>query len=182
MAHTWLTRSSFKFGDVDMYTTYGIMLTGEPEDVILPQKRPRKVTIPNRHGAYDFGGKYYNERGLKLPCTTVKTTRQDIREIAYALSVKSEIRIWNDPNVYYIGCIYNATELNQIRGVANEFDMVFACDPFAYGAEKTVELTSASWANAGYQGTAPGPAVITLTNVGQTLSVTNITINQRDSQ
>ncbi len=126
MEKNWLTKSSFKFGTTDMFQRFGIMLTGEPEDVLLPALRPRKVKIPNRHGEYDFGAKYYEERGLKLPCTTVKTRdRISVREISYLLSKKSEIRVWNEPEKYYIGRIYDATVLNQIRNIGNEFDLVF---------------------------------------------------------
>ena len=166
MEKNWLTKSSFKFGTTDMFQRFGIMLTGEPEDVLLPALRPRKVKIPNRHGEYDFGAKYYEERGLKLPCTTVKTRdRISVREISYLLSKKSEIRVWNEPEKYYIGRIYDATVLNQIRNIGNEFDLVFVCEPFAYGSHITKSFSNNA-VTVEYQGTAETPAVITITNTG----------------
>ena len=38
MDKNWLTRSSFTFGGVDMYTEFGIQLTddGLPKDVLIP--------------------------------------------------------------------------------------------------------------------------------------------------
>lgn len=168
MDKNWLTKSSFLFDGIDMYTRTGIMLVREPEDVLLPRKRPRTVTNPNRDGVYDFGAEYYENRGLKLTCTTVKTkNRIDVREISYILRNKSEIRIWNEPEKYYIGQIYDETALNQIRNVSAEFVLVFDCEPFAYGPMRTKSF-SGSMLNPAYAGTARTPTVITVTNTGTT--------------
>lgn len=167
MDKNWLTKSSFLFGEIDMYTRFGIMLAREPEDVLLPRKRPRTVTNPNRDGVYDFGAEYYENRGLKLTCTTIKIkNRIDVREIAYVLRKKSEIRIWNEPEKYYIGQIYDETALNQIRNISSDFVLVFDCEPFAYGPLRTKNFSSSNKLNPVYAGTARTPTVITITNTG----------------
>lgn len=176
MARTWLTESSFMFDGVDMFDRFGIQITddGMPSDVLLPTIRSRKITMPMRNGAYDFGAKYYEERAITLNCVTVKVnTREDAREMAYLLSKKSQIRFWNEPEKYYIGRVYQAPTLEQIRNIGNRFSLTFVCDPFAYGEEVSDTFTTRYTPD--YQGTAPTPTKITITNTGgQTISQISI--------
>lgn len=182
MDKNWLTKSSFMFGQTDMFTAYGIMLESEPADVILPPLRSRKITIPERHGAYDFGAKYYDERGLQLNCVTIKTLkREQVREISWLLSSKSEIRIWNEPDKYYIGRIYDSAALNQVRRFANKFTLTFICEPFAYGETITAPFSADLIYRSEYQGTAPAPTYIQIINNGNT-AATNIRISQFDKR
>lgn len=182
MAYTWLNKSSFTFGGVDMYERFGIQLENEPHDVILPPLRSRKITIPQRHGSYDFGAKYYDERGLQLDCVTVRTlSREDVREISFMISRKSEIRIWNEPQKYYIGRIYDSTGLEQIRNIGNKFQLLFVCEPFAYGATSTVAFVNRQFLPT-YIGTAATPTYIVIRNTASSGNVTNIKITQIDKQ
>ena len=177
MSRTWLTESSFQIDDVDMFDRFGLQITenGMPSDVLLPAIRARKITLPMRDGAYDFGAKYYDERAITLNCVTVKAnTREDAREMAYLLSKKSQLRIWNEPDKYYIGRVYQAPTLEQIRNIGNRFSLTFICDPFAYGEEVTATFTTRYSPH--YAGTAPTPAILTITNTGsQTITSINIT-------
>ncbi len=180
---SYLNHGSFKFGGVDMYQQYGIMIldTGMPKDSFIPAIRPRKVNIPQRHGEYDFGAKYYEERTLTLDCITAKqmsgyTFRTFIREVTYALSKKSEIRLWNEPDKYYVGRIYDEIELNQLRDVGNTFTLTFLCEPFAYG-ESIYEAFDGNKFVPNYRGTAPTPAYITIVNNGS-VPIKNIRISQ----
>ena len=54
---TWQNTSSFLFGGQDMFQRFGLQLVddGMPSDVLMPDLRERKVTIPLRSGAYDYG-------------------------------------------------------------------------------------------------------------------------------
>lgn len=173
---TWLEKSSFQFGGVDMWNTYGIQIegTGYPSEILIPQLRARKVTIPMRHGTYDYGAKYYDERGISVPCVTTRIiSRAEVREIAYILSRKDKLYFWHEPDKYYIGRVYQAPTLEQLRNIGNRFSLTFICDPFAYGTEVTATFTSRYTPN--YQGTAPTPTKITITNTGsQTITSINI--------
>lgn len=177
MEYNWQTKSSFLFGNTDMYTRFGISLAddGMPQDVLIPELRPRKVTIPLRSGSYDFGAHYYNERPIALNCVTVKAgTRDDAREMAYILSKKSQIRFWNEPDKYYIGRIYTAPSLEILRKVGNRFSLNFIMEPFAYGDTITENFTNLRYVP-NYKGTAPTPTYIVIENVGET-AATNIQI------
>lgn len=175
---SYLENGSFKFGIIDMYETYGIQIldTSLPDDFLLPAIRPRKVTIPLRHGSYDYGAKYYQERTLTLNCVTIRDhtenqARSFAREIAYALSKKDEIRLWNESDRYYIGRIEKEVTLTQLRGVGNVFTLEFTCEPFAYGETivKNFENLSIS---PDYTGTAHTPTRIEITNTGDSDAVT----------
>lgn len=185
---SYTEHGSFKFGSTDMYDTFGIMLldTGMPEDLFIPAIRERKVTVPQRHGQYDFGAKYYNERQLTLDCITASPVdksqlRNYIREVTYVLSRKSEIRLWNEPDKYYVGRLYDEVSLTQLRDLANSFTLVFTCEPFAYGETYTESFDANLQYIPNYGGTASTPTYIVITNVGNT-NVSNIKIKQMDKK
>jgi len=180
---SYQNHGSFSFGGIDMYDEYGIMIldTGMPKDSFIPAIRSRKVAIPRRHGEYDFGAKYYEDRTLTLNCVTAKklndySFRAYIREVAYALSKKSEIRLWNEPDKYYVGRLYDEIELTQMRDLGNIFTLNFTCEPFAYGQTKYEAFTDRQYIP-NYKGTAPTPAYIEIVNKGS-VPIKNIRISQ----
>lgn len=183
---SYTEHGSFKFGNTDMYDTFGIMLldSGMPGDLFIPSIRERKVTIPARHGEYDFGAKYYNERRLELDCITANPVdksqlRSYIREVTYVLSKKSEIRLWNEPDKYYVGRLYDEVSLTQLRDTANTFTLVFTCEPFAYGRTYTERFDNNLQYIPDYHGTFTTPTYIVITNTG-TRNVSKIQIKQTD--
>lgn len=185
---SYTEHGSFKFGSTDMYDTFGIMLldSGMPGDLFIPSIRERKATIPQRHGDYDFGAKYYDERELELNCITANPVdksqlRNYIREVTYVLSKKSEIRLWNEPDKYYVGRLYNEASLTQLRDTANAFTLVFTCEPFAYGQTATYTFTNRQFTPV-YHGTIGTPTYIVIRNSAESGNVTNIKITQIDKQ
>lgn len=186
---SYIENGSFKFGNVDMFDTYGIQIldTSMAEDLLLPAIRPRKITIPLRHGQYDYGAKYYEERPLTLNCVTIRNhsenqARSFAREIAYILSKKDQIRIWNEPDRYYIGRIEREITLTQERDVGNVFTLEFTCEPFAYGETVVKNFVNLS-ITPNYTGTAHAPTLIEITNTGETdVSIIRISqVNRKDT-
>lgn len=173
MSYTYIDKSSFLFGGIDMYQQYGIQITddGLPKDVLKPQLRERKVVVPLRNGAYDYGAKYYDERSIALTCVTVRAgTREDAREMAYALSKKSQIRFWNEPDKYYVGRIYQAPDLDILRKIGNRFTLNFVMEPFAYGDTITAPFDGTRY-SVDYAGTADTPTYIVIDNAGSGAAV-----------
>ena len=96
-----MTGDSFSFGRYNSVDDWGLMVIAY--DYLLPPKRARKITIPGRSGSYDFGAKNWEERTLRMTCTlTRQVTKAEFREIIYALSKKARLRLWNEPDKYYI--------------------------------------------------------------------------------
>lgn len=179
MSYTWQDKSSFLFGTIDMYETFGIQISdnGMPNDVLKPQLRERKVTVPLRNGSYDYGAKYYDERPFAINCVTVKAgTRDDAREMAYTLSKKSQLRLWNEPDKYYVGRIYQAPDLECLRKVGNRFTLNFMLEPFAYRNTITQPFLNRIYIPE-YEGTADTPTYIVIRNIG-TGNAVNIQITQ----
>lgn len=172
---------SFEFAGTDMFTSYGMRIR-KKHDVLKPSLRERKIVIPSRSGAYDFGAKTYNERTILVECDTINTlTADDKREIAFLLSEKGEIRFWDDPDRYYIGRIYDAAEVEKVGGVGTYFPLTFICDPFAYavdggfGACMTFS-SSEMRMTVNYGGTAETPGVLKIKNNNASRAVASVQI------
>lgn len=185
MTGDFITKHSFMFGQTDMWRAFGIRIAddGIAEDALFPPLRSRKITIPGRSGAFDFGAKFYDERNLTLRCVNLTAgddalARTRAREIAFVLSQKGEIRLWNEPERFYVGRAYNAPGLEQLRRVGTEFSLTFVCEPYAYGATHTENFADGVFEKA-YEGTAPTPTLITIRNLG-TEAMTGIVIKQTD--
>ena len=179
MTMTYVDKSSFLFGTTDMYERFGIMIAddGMPDDVLKPTIRERKVTVPLRNGAYDYGAQYYDERPVSITCVTVRAgTRDDAREMAYILSKKSILRLWNEPDKYYVGRVYQAPSLECLRIKGNRFTLNFVLEPFAYRNTVTQNFDGLTY-SPNYAGTAPTPTYIVIENTGAGNAV-NISITQ----
>lgn len=161
-----MLKYSFTFGGVDMREKYGVWCTAY--DTFFPPLRSRKITVPGRSGAYDYGSNEYDERTLRLECDTrTGKTRAEMREIAYALSKKHEIRIWQEPDKYYIGKLYDPSELEDLGQIVYKFTLTFVCEPFAYGETVQVDFQGPVW-SASYEGTQETPTRLQITNTGST--------------
>lgn len=171
-----MTSDSFEFGRVDMYREYGIrMLHYDP---LLPQLRRRKLVIPKRSGSYDFGAKYYDDRPVRVECDTRRAlTKAEIRELAYILSKKNSLRFWDEPELYYIGRVYDTSDLDYIGSIGYEFTLTFECDPFAYGQAIQSEFGNTFCPQ--YGGTAPAPTRIVVRNASDH-AITGIQIRIRE--
>ncbi len=155
-----------------MRQTFGIAVA-KVHDVLLPALRARKVGIPHTDGRYDYGAKNWEERPLILECNIArKPTRAEMRELAYTLSQKGEIILWNEQAKRYVGRLYDPQVLTKIGRGQQEFTLEFVCDPFAYGNTKTYLLTNGN-NSIEYKGTAETPCLIVLKNTGTEI-ITNI--------
>lgn len=167
---------TFSFGGVDFYEKYSILLE-KTKDPIAPELRSRKVTVPDQSGAYDYGAKHYDERTVQLQCISLRSLdRSEMRELAYDLSGKKELRTWHEPDKYYIGQLYDPGDIKYIGRMGNRFTLPFVCEPFAYGKQQTETFEGSS--KLAYAGTAETPVRITITNSSGS-PVTGVVITMR---
>lgn len=169
-----MTGDSFSFGRYNSMDDWGIKVVAY--DYLLPQKRSRRITIPGRSGTYDFGAKNWEDRSLRIQCMlTRKMSKAEFREIAYLLSKKSQLRLWNEPDKYYIAELYEPAEVQDYYlEIAREFELAFVCEPFAYGESISAPIKSGR-NNFKYKGTAETPCMIVLKNTSD-YDVVNITL------
>ena len=159
-----IPKDSFEFAGTNMFEAYGIRCI--TYDFLSPPLRPRKFKIPRRSGSYDFGAKYYDDRQLKIQCDALDKPldRRDIRELSYLLNRKGRIVFWDEPEKHYLGRIYNPAALEYLGTAGHKVVLQFDCGPFAIG-----ELINAPMPTiARYNGTAPTPTRIQITNTGST--------------
>lgn len=169
-----MTGDSFSFGTYNSVDDWGIMVIGH--DTFLPPKRSRKINIPGRSGAYDYGAKNWDERTVRLECVLMRQmTKEEFREIVYLLSKKGRLRLWNEPEKYYMAELYDSPNVDDFYlEEMREFELSFVCEPFAYGKNATTALTDGRNRIA-YKGTAETPAVIVLRNASDD-EIANVTI------
>lgn len=165
-----MTPDSFQFGNANSLDDWGVRIVAY--DVLLPQKRARKRVIPGRHGQYDYGALRWEERPLRIECVLERRIeRAELREIAAALSVKSELRLWNEPDKFYVAELYDPSELTDyFDECMREFTLQFVCEPFAYSKEYALQSTSGVMSLRN-DGTVESPCVIELTAPGESVSV-----------
>lgn len=173
-----MQNNSMIFGNTDLRKTYGIIV----EEVIrpfLPQLRSRKVEIPERDGAYDYGAKHRDEISIDVRLGTVMLLSQSaVRELIYELSFKNKIAFWDEPDKYYIGRLYDPGTAERIVGSMRKFELTFICEPYAYG--ETLAEEFAHTYSPSYGGSAPTPTRLQIQNVGdKEVSGIHITITRR---
>ena len=169
-----MTGDSFSFGTYNSVDDWGIMVIGH--DTFLPPKRSRKISIPGRSGAYDYGAKNWDERTVRLECVLMRQMKkEEFREIVYLLSKKGRLRLWNEPEKYYMAELYDSPNVDDFYlEEMREFELAFVCEPFAYGENVTTAIADGRNRIA-YKGTAETPAVIVLRNASDD-EIANVTI------
>ena len=180
-----MTDHSFEFNGTDMFTAYGFRIR-KKHGVLKPPLRERKVVIPSRSGAYDFGANAYDELSLQVECDSIRQlSKTDLRELSLLMSRKGRIVFWDEPDKYYFGRIYDAAEIERVGGIGTYIPFTFICDPFAYGLNTTENffwlMNSQSYEiEMNYGGTAPTPTKIIITNDGNTaINAVQIAIKRR---
>lgn len=174
MTEPWIKYGSFKFGTVDMYDTFGLRIVDCDYDYLSPAPRESKQSIPLRSGAYRFTEKYHEERQIMLSVRAENPVRTFWRELSYALDKKANLYIYDEPEKYYTGRIYDPSQIKRLRNVGVEFDLVFTCKPYAIGRSVTDTFTGNVY-YPNYNGTANSPTIITIRNTGNN-AVTGIRV------
>lgn len=166
MTEPWIEYGSFKFDNVDMYETFGLRVTDCDYDYLSPIPRERKMEIPLRSGSYRFEERYHEERQILLSVRSERNEGRDFwREVSYVLDKTANLYIYSEPDKYYIGRIYDPSQLKRVRNTAMDFDLVFTCKPYAFGRSTTDDFTDGIY-YPDYHGTAEAPTVITIRNTG----------------
>lgn len=138
---------------------------------VLPPLIHREITVPGKHGRYDFGKNKYDNRLIPVRFSSVNrdlgSLRKRIRDIAGWLYGEGRLKFDDEPDKYYQAKIYDSIALEQFASLG-VFDVTFECEPFAYSETNTQEVTRTDKTPIFVvnSGTIETPQEITITNTG----------------
>ena len=158
---------SFNFGTKNSLRDWGIKVIAY--DVFSAPKRERKVRIPFRSGAYDYGEKWYDEKIINLDCDTghgdrPPLTKAEMREVIYFMSQRNRLVLWDEPDKFYIGELFESSPMNVLpKYIKQQFVLPIICQPFAYKDQVILPLTGGE-TDIEYAGTAETPTLMVFKN------------------
>lgn len=143
------TDSRVWIDDALLQRDYGVVVTLDSEEPALPSMRNMGVTVPGRHGAYDFGA-YFEPREFALNCVFKRQAYDDLKRQIRAINrlfvdeygrpKTVELRFGDEVDKYYNVRI---TEVISISRVAERgfFTLgLTAFDPYAYSTVTADEI------------------------------------------
>lgn len=155
---------------------------------LLPPLRKRDLTIPGRHGSYDFSGNTYDNRILSMEISylgnSISALRSRAREISAWLSqTENKQLIFDDePEKYYLAKIYDAISFENLF-LIGKTTLGFECQPFAYStseSNQTFNITAdGQEITIVNSGSVETPQIITIRNTG-TNTISGFTITRRE--
>lgn len=158
-----MTIGSFQYVGKNSVDDFGIYV--RQYTPVVPQKRLRKVNIPYRHGAYNYGVKAYDEIAVTLDCFCEKDyERDDFREVSLWLSKAGNLTFWDEDDKFYKGEFESFPSYSEFTLLRMEpFQITFVAHPFIFGQRKVSDIFTGT-NNPVYKGTAEQPAFLRLVN------------------
>lgn len=158
-----LTEGSFHFAGKNSVDDFGIYV--RQYTPVVPPKRIRKLGIPLRNGAYNFGVKAYDEIVITLELFCDKDyERSEFREVSAWLANVGKLYFWDESDKFYKGEFESFPEYDEFTMLRMQpFKVLFVAYPFALGETKTVAIANGT-NKVPYSGTAERPAYLKLTN------------------
>ncbi len=155
------------FNGRNLFTEYGLRVNQRAS--FLPPLRRRQIEVESRHGVVNLGSETFGVRTLVAECMFVdaENAQGKLRKLAGLLSQRGRISFLDEPELYYVGRVYDGAELTRIDYKGRKFDLAFECEPFIRGAVRTISMNSPV-VPIEYAATAPAPCRITIRNIGTT--------------
>lgn len=156
---------------------------------LLPVLRKRELTIPGRHGVYDFTDNTFDKRIIEVEMKYIGTSFAELRTRARSIAAwlsgfnNSKNLIFDDEtDKYYLAKIYSEIGLQNLFKTG-EASIIFECAPFAYSITERTETanitTSGQIVTISSSGTFDTPPVITIANNG-TSAISTFTIRREE--
>lgn len=124
----------------------GVRVRLSSDEPFLPATRNQTVTIPGRHGQYDFGA-FFDSREFRLDCVTER--QADYAEMKRRLSELSrlfideygrpkmvKLRFGDAPDRYFNVRLGGVVPLERLAKIGQFTLPLIAHDPYAYGEEQ----------------------------------------------
>ena len=105
---------------------------------LLPLLRRRELTVPGRHGVYDFNDNTFDKRIIEVELRYVGTSFNELRTRARSISSwlngydgNKNLIFDDETDKYYVAKIYSDIRLTNLFTLG-ETTIIFECEPFAY--------------------------------------------------
>lgn len=144
------TEASVWIDDTELQSL-GVTVTLDSEEPMLPSFRTSTVTIPGRHGAYDFGGDK-DVRNFALNCVFQRQSYTDlkaqIRDFVmlfldnYGRPKTVKLRFGDEPEKYYNVKVGGGIPIERLANLGFFTLPLIAYDPFAYAESDAYDTSS----------------------------------------
>lgn len=129
----------------------GVHVLAPSQEPMVPILRNQVLTVPERHGSYDFGA-YLGERNLDIACgfnnqASLGDSQRLIRDLTrllfdnYGRPKTVEVIYDYEPDIFYMARLSSTVPLERIVRAGKFTLPMIAYDPFAYSAVASDELT-----------------------------------------
>lgn len=126
--------------------TYGIVAKTVNRP-ILPTLRKREITIPGKHGTYDFDDNTFDKRIIEVELKYIGTSFDELRTRARSIASwlnaydGSKKLIFDDEtDKWYVAKIYSTVGLQNLFKIG-QTKIQFECEPFAYATLNQYDST-----------------------------------------
>jgi predicted phage tail component-like protein len=157
---------------------------------ILAALRRKELTIPGRHGNYNFTGNTYENKIIEVEIKYIGTSFSELRNRARSLAAwlsstgaYKQLIFDDETDKYYLAKLYSQVSLQNLFRIG-QANLTFDCYPFAYSTSESsfsVEITEDDQEfTITNNGTAETPQIITITNTGLT-TIAGFTLTRQES-
>lgn len=155
---------SMIFNGVDLFDKYALLVN--QKTTFLPPLRRRQIEVNGKDGVVNLGGETFGQRTLIAECFFYRPLGASAlqRELALLLSKRGRIAFSDEPELEYVGRVYDGANMERMDFKGRKFDLSFECQPFLYGPVRTI--SGADTVEINYKGTARTPTRIVIKNTG----------------
>lgn len=143
---------AFSFNSIES-DTYNLVCKSVKRP-LLPAVKIKRVELPGSSGVYDFPDHEYEMRQVTMKIQYIGTSYEELRTRARNIaawlckSAWTKLIINDEPDKYYLAKVTDEIDLDTLWE-SGSADIVFDCQPFAYGVTE-VDLTTTATAEKNY--------------------------------
>lgn len=131
----------FAFNGQHSSSDFGIVVKSINRSM-LPGMIKKEISIPGRHGTYDFSDNVYENRvisiGISYKASSYNDLREKVRDLAVWLSQQTykELIFDDEPDKYYLAKVYPSVSFENMMKLGKTM-IEFTCQPHALSIETT---------------------------------------------
>lgn len=129
---------------------YGVIATTVRS--VKPQIEPREMSVPRRHGTYDFGNPDIGKRTFEITCAVIGASMASLRTASHAIGAwmanATTLVFDDDPTVTWSGRVYSASDMETVSTLGT-FKILFEAQPLGSVATAITAAAGTNFYNSG---------------------------------